>query len=1270
MSGSNLGVIPVLIGPMATFLAILPSLLVAVGVGLLSVFKPSGMKKLLLFFWHQKTFTIVMVVVIGGFVYASKMGWLSSGPELEGETRSAEVSTREWTMFRGGPMRQGRADNTPEPTAPKAVWSVRPQTFNGRAETVYSSPAVLGNRVYVASVTGLGPFNIQGFGGIHCFDADTGGEVWSYAPKGFRGTYSSPSVAYARNPDGSENRAKGYVVCGEGLHVISDARINCLDLDGNLLWQFSTRNHVESSPCIYNGRVYIGAGDDGYYCLALEPADAEAHKPKVIWHHYGPRWNDCETSPLVVDPDGPGPLPATCYLGLGNNGHSIVAVNAEDGEGKELWRINTGFPVFAPMAFAEGRLYAAMGNGDYIKSAADLHEEPAGEVWCLDVANGAPDKAPDVLWKFTKDDGLNETVLGSIAYHPLALPTEAAKAEAAAAKAAAAESAATQAADQQPAVKPKKPADAPPDGVLMFGSRNRRFYCLTSDGQLVASMQMTGEILTSPALGNRFVYFNTTNGTLYCMQEPALVDGKSAAAAGATPGMAATWTVAGRKVSLDPQALKQVWKMTLGAGVQFFSCPALARGHLYIGTPSQGLRCIGAVEPPTPRWTAGELGGSSDDSPVPADLMERDWYAPRDDEQLKGYRVTAPLMSLPEQLTKAQVERLVQAEQFIYAAVTDGGKSALVKYRAGELTREIEKDGKKTRVTLPREVWSTPFDRPIHVAPAGVSNDVYVVQSEGDGQPASLWCVNSNGSKGWNVTLESKAGGQFTLAGDTLFIWKGPRKLAAINRSSGAQLWEASFEQDGVGAPLALDGVISVAVCTRGGAAVLDGVSGQVMWEQAMPATPVLGPALLGDDLLVPVQTGLARISAVTGATVWHNDTIGRPLQPAAVGFDRIAVITARPDNGAGELWTLEAATGLPWRTGEDWYLVRRPPTLQAPATQPDAAAAEGPKIAANPYEKPDYENTDQFLRLTWVYDNAGYMTVETASGTVCLKPSVDAQGQWSVQKVDFPGYWQVETSEGTFKTVRKAKNDEWLMRVLGPENYLKNDSGWFVQVGDGPLTPLFKGRRGLAQSLGELNVADVVRSSSEASYKPGWYRMTTKGKLATVSGSSRRGYEYTDPDTGQQVGFEVRDDGGYIPLAHRFEFVTKLPPTPEKPEGDVKIQVVYEGLDLLRVNHRLAPATQPAPQGVVPPLMSASGPIFQADGNLERLGVPAPWAEPVNVPGEPGQVLWAQTPPETVAWYSANWAGGATTPIVVIGGQAYFATGTSGLFCMKQKAQ
>ena len=345
---ATLAVVPVLVGPLQTLLALLPAIFLGLGSLLLAAFKPAGFKMLVRFCWRQKFF----FGFVAGLSFCVYHGfWLG---DLRGHARSAgtaAANATNWPAFGGGAMRDGRGPDAGDPTAPARVWT------NARDKTIYSSPAVSGERIFYSTVSDIGPFSPQGKGGIVCVDARTGDELWRYAPSDFRATFSSPVVK------------DGYVVCGEGLHLVQDARVTCLNWNGELVWQFRTNSHVESTACIDGGRVFIGAGDDGFYCLELVSAAANkaaaagsSGTPRILWHLPGAEFPDCESSPIVAD--------GVVYFGLGEGGHAVCAVDAATGA--LLWKIETPYPVFAPPTIAQKKLFVAMGNGNFIQSAADL----------------------------------------------------------------------------------------------------------------------------------------------------------------------------------------------------------------------------------------------------------------------------------------------------------------------------------------------------------------------------------------------------------------------------------------------------------------------------------------------------------------------------------------------------------------------------------------------------------------------------------------------------------------------------------------------------------------------------------------------------------------------------------------------------------------------------------------------------------------------------------------------------------------------------------
>ncbi|MCS7045693.1 MAG: PQQ-binding-like beta-propeller repeat protein, partial [Gemmataceae bacterium] len=359
-------VVPVLIGPLQVLLTILPGLLLALGGGVLALLKPSGMKNALRLLWQQRLAVFCVLLVGAALYFGTRLLW----PTGQADTVTASQSGADWPMARFDLRRCGVAPGSRSPTRAQLVWSYQ----QGR-EWYLASPAVVGNRLYIATAD----VRLSKSGAILCLDADTGAPVWTSSVPDYRPTFSSPVVV------------GDYLVIGEGLHDTRDARVICLDRrdseKGKVVWTFRTANHVECTPVVANGRVYVGAGDDGVYCLDLQPdADGQA---KVHWHKSPDQFRDAETSLAVHD--------GKVYVGLGNDGKALVVLDALSGA--ELHRIDMPYPVFSPAAIADGKLYLGMGEGDYVKDG------DGGAVVCLDLARLTSD------WTFA----LPKTVLGAVA---------------------------------------------------------------------------------------------------------------------------------------------------------------------------------------------------------------------------------------------------------------------------------------------------------------------------------------------------------------------------------------------------------------------------------------------------------------------------------------------------------------------------------------------------------------------------------------------------------------------------------------------------------------------------------------------------------------------------------------------------------------------------------------------------------------------------------------------------------------------------------------
>lgn len=431
-------VVPVLTGPLQLLLALLPAILAALGGLLLSLLRPRAMLTGLKLLWRLKIpLCVATALVVGLFAVRSRLASSSTS----GMSLPLPDAATSWPIARGSLARTGALADSDGPTQGGIVWS-----FERNGAAVFSSPAIVGDRIYFTSAqTSL--FNSGGSGEIHCLDAQSGKEVWSFTPPGFRATFSSPVV------DGD------YLVCGEGLHLVRDARVICVNLrEGRLAWEYRTNSHVECTPVIHEGRVYVGAGDDGYYCFKLEPDSRD--QAQVVWHAPGEKYIDAETS-LAVWKNANGR--SFVFAGLGVGGKALCVLDAENGE--ELHRIPADYPIFSPPAIVEGKLYVGMGNGDYVHPAEELNQPRGGAVWCLDISDLA--QPPPVLWRYATDD----TVLGAVAMD---------------------------------------------NHVACFASRDGRLHVVNSvSGETVTTWNARAPIVTAPAVTNDAIYLLTNDGMMY-----------------------------------------------------------------------------------------------------------------------------------------------------------------------------------------------------------------------------------------------------------------------------------------------------------------------------------------------------------------------------------------------------------------------------------------------------------------------------------------------------------------------------------------------------------------------------------------------------------------------------------------------------------------------------------------------------------------------------------------------------------------------------------
>ena len=166
----------------------------------------------------------------------------------------AAAAPADWPTCRGTPQRTGNIDGLPGPRKPMILWAYK------AAGHIVASPVPGAAGVYVPA---LGPFNTGLLRALALPTDAAERVVWSKtAPYIRRPTVCAPALT------------EGLLVFGDGMHQTDDAILYCLHAQtGRMVWQYPVPGklvHMEGSPTVADGRVYIGCGDAGVICVDLK----------------------------------------------------------------------------------------------------------------------------------------------------------------------------------------------------------------------------------------------------------------------------------------------------------------------------------------------------------------------------------------------------------------------------------------------------------------------------------------------------------------------------------------------------------------------------------------------------------------------------------------------------------------------------------------------------------------------------------------------------------------------------------------------------------------------------------------------------------------------------------------------------------------------------------------------------------------------------------------------------------------------------------------
>lgn len=367
----------------------------------------------------------------------------------------------------------------------------------------------------------------------------------------------------------------------------------------------------------------------------------------------------------------------------------------------------------------------------------------------------------------------------------------------------------------------------------IFSTVDGELFVADQHGQINERWHARAPVLTAPAVTDRMIY---------CVAGDGLLTGLN-------------------------HRLERVWNVRLGAPGDYISSPIVFKGHVYAGTPADGLICVGdAVED-----AASELT-DHDQTPnaiIPAEV-EVAWTLAGPSPDIRA-DVTAPPAVTPTDLVAPM------------AGDTWSGLSCF------DLTES----------SPPRSRWTQQIPERIESSPI-IRGDCVVCLCGRGGEPGRLIGLERNAGRIiWNHSV-SRVSSSLSVDGYSAYVQSEPGRLTRWSLR-GERLWHIQVGK--LDHPIAVQGEIAIAATrTPRQLMALDRISGSTLWQIPLSAKPTSSPMIVRTEVFVPTTESIEVHSLVDGALL-HKLENGSQTASLFVDRDRVVATTS-----SGEL--LVGATG------------------------------------------------------------------------------------------------------------------------------------------------------------------------------------------------------------------------------------------------------------------------------------------------------------------------------------------------------------------------